>query len=219
MAAWGFRGKRGSRLAGLRRREDKAACRLLGARWHHFPWHDAVYRRGSSNGFLYGSCRQDSWAAEDGPLLDRLTRVLRGRLRANDLVLAPLGIGRHVDHLMTREAAGRLSHPGMMYYPEIPYAQRFPGEMAAVPAGMPVLHYGVSAPQAAAWVRAVHAYRSQRRMLEEAAGPLEKLILSQVASRKTVLFGAGPGRIPEAAAGDLGIAGLNVVVHDGTGAL
>jgi hypothetical protein len=41
-----------------------------------------------------------------------------------DLVLAPLGVGRHVDHLITRRAARELGRPiRTVYYSDFPYSQ------------------------------------------------------------------------------------------------
>jgi hypothetical protein len=195
----------------MRRKEDRSACRLLGLHWRHFRWHDAVYRRGCNREFIYQNCCRDSWKGDDEPIICELIHTLGKCLGGEDRVLVPMAIGRHVDHLIVRHAAEQTNHPGLIYYPDIPYLQRFPGGTRLMPAGMEVLHYGVSDALVARWVHAVQAYRSQMRMLEEAFGPLDALITGYAAARQTALFGSGNGSLAlESAAGDLQSVGLGV---------
>lgn len=209
-------GATGSRLARIRRKEDRVACGMLGVRWKHFRWHDAAYRRCRDKKFLYQSSCQDSWENDDKPMVRELIKTMHKHLRVEDRVLVPLAIGRHVDHIIVRHVAEQTNHPGLIYYPDIPYKQRFPEEAEIQSAGMKVLEYGVSKSQATYWVQAVKAYCSQMGMLEEAVGSLEALIMSYAASGKTPLFVDGNGSLAlEAMACDLKSVGLSVSANDG----
>jgi LmbE family N-acetylglucosaminyl deacetylase len=61
----------------------------------------------------------------DGPLIDRITadvRSLADRIGAG-LILAPVGVGRHVDHLITRTVAERQPER-IVLYSDFPYDQQ-----------------------------------------------------------------------------------------------
>ena len=162
---------------------------MLGTLWRHFRWHDAVYRRGRDERFLYQSCSQDSWDCDDDPLVRELRAVLRKSLSMDDILLVPLAIGSHIDHRIVRHAAEQVSRSQLLYYPDIPYQQRFPDEATLLATGLRPLRYAVSELQADLWVQAVQAYRSQIAMLEGAVGSLPSLIKEYAASGQMTLWG------------------------------
>jgi LmbE family N-acetylglucosaminyl deacetylase len=171
-------GATGSRLARLRRREDQAACRILGAGSHHFSWQDVAYRKGPDGSFLYSDSRQKTWREEDEAMISKMTSTLRQELSPKDVLLVPLAVGGHVDHIITRRAAELCGHTPLAFYPEVPYVQLYPNEVEKQTDGLDCVRYTVSREQISAWIAGVECYASQRRMLEEAAGPLPKLIRS-----------------------------------------
>ena len=90
-----------------RRAEDIAACQILGADWLHLTVPDCIYRFDPQSGSpLYQSDPDifgDVHVAESG-----LVQALVARLRSlppAEQVIAPLTVGHHVDHLLTRNAA------------------------------------------------------------------------------------------------------------------
>jgi LmbE family N-acetylglucosaminyl deacetylase len=121
-----------------RRAEDRTVVEALGARPEHLGLTDALFRQRETPAAL----------APAGRLLPELThryptfrfdiargRISRGdrRLRADlatriaarateaDLLLCPLGVGRHVDHLITRDLG--LAWPGnVVWFSDFPYA-------------------------------------------------------------------------------------------------
>lgn len=116
----------------LRREEDRAAGRILGAadlRWLDLP--EAPHRGYGSAAELFAAVREqdDVWRP--------LTRSLRALLRelGPDQIFAPQGLGGHVDHRQTiravREAAGGLP---VAWYRDAPYAIRNPDAVAFVDA-------------------------------------------------------------------------------------
>ena len=103
----------GDRLYAARRAEDREACRRLGAEWRHLGLRDDRFR---SFVEIIGA---------PTPVTKRSQRALAALLAElnPELVLAPLGVGHHVDHREVREAATALVEPGrLLYYEDRPYA-------------------------------------------------------------------------------------------------
>lgn len=112
----------------VRRQEDRQAARELGdgVEVAHWDFPEAIYRRSASGRELYGSPaelfgRPDT---EDGGLVDELEARFRS-LPAAARVLAPLGVGAHVDHQLVRRAAERLDGHDLGFYEEFPYVRQF----------------------------------------------------------------------------------------------
>lgn len=112
---------------GARRREDRQALAVVGAKPIYLNELDAIYRMGPGGRWLY-----PSGEAIFGPLHKHevgggqdLTRRLRAlaRRRQIDRLYAPLTIGDHVDHVRVRAAAESTGLP-LQYYEDFPYAIR-----------------------------------------------------------------------------------------------
>ncbi|MBK9973702.1 MAG: PIG-L family deacetylase [Planctomycetes bacterium] len=105
----------------LRRAEDEAACRMLGASVIHGALHDAPFR-GTGYRDLPGLCfarnkRQATDQRKATALVQTLVKALRPRR-----VYAPLGVGEHIDHRLTHNAARALDHGQLWFYEDRPYA-------------------------------------------------------------------------------------------------
>ncbi len=113
----------------LRRAEDRAAYARLGcADVHHLDAPDAVYRLGPDGAALYGSEQAifgpiHPYEAAYPEALAELTRAL---LPVDATVLAPLGVGNHVDHQLARAVGLALLKEGWRvgFYEELPYIER-----------------------------------------------------------------------------------------------
>ena len=104
----------------LRREEDRQACRALGAEPIHLPLLEAPHRGYRNAAALFGGVHpHDAVAPAVGERLAQLLAEVRP-----DAVLAPLGIGGHVDHLIVREAIVRLSPPRLRLWEDWPYLDR-----------------------------------------------------------------------------------------------
>jgi LmbE family N-acetylglucosaminyl deacetylase len=108
----------------LRRDEDLRAVALLGLEEAvHLDLPEAPHRGYHSAEELFHRVRPGDdgaarVAAALGPVLDA---------RRPDLVLAPLGTGEHVDHLVVTEALRWLDHPApLVRWRDLPYALREP---------------------------------------------------------------------------------------------
>ncbi len=119
----------------LRREEDRAAAVILGVadlRWLGLP--EAPHRGYASAKALFGAIREDD--AIWHPLADGI-RALVEELQP-DLVLAPQGLGNHVDHRQMIRAVQQAAPQHLAFYRDTPYALR---DTDAVPDHMqPGLH-------------------------------------------------------------------------------
>lgn len=103
----------GDELYAARRAEDREACRRLGAECRQLGLRDDRFRN-----FM-------EIVSAPTPVTKRSQRALAALLAElnPELVLAPLGVGHHVDHREVREAATALVEPGrLLYYEDRPYA-------------------------------------------------------------------------------------------------
>ena len=105
----------------LRREEDRAAAAILGVadlRWLDLP--EAPHRGYESAAALFGAIREDDAAWR--PLADK-TAALLEELQP-DLVLAPQGLGSHVDHRQMIRAVRHAAPRRLAFYRDTPYALR-----------------------------------------------------------------------------------------------
>ena len=150
-----------------RKREDREACRILGAQPMHWEQPDAIYRRSSQDrGYLYTSEEAlfGGIHAEEENLIAELREKLASALPDSGSVVAPLGIGNHVDHQLTRKAAARLDRE-VLYYADYPYLREEEGKqilnrLQRTEDWQPVL-FPVSQAGLERWQQAGLAYHSQ----------------------------------------------------------
>ncbi|MDA1330346.1 MAG: PIG-L family deacetylase [Chloroflexi bacterium] len=158
------RWKTGEDAVALRRNEDAAALKLLGASHRWFEVLDCIYRRDP----LTGTALYDSGAAVFGELrgsemdqVQSLAGQLRAQLFPEDTLVVPLTIGNHVDHQLTRRAAEEVGRP-MIYYADFPYVVNNEHLLGFL---MPPRSRGeshqVSRPGVEHWQAAIGAYTSQ----------------------------------------------------------
>ncbi len=156
---WGV----GPKPVGDRRTEDHLACGRLGASVIHLPLLDAIYRVGPANVVRYDSEEAIFGPAHpaDAGLVEEICGHLFRACPLEALLYCPLGLGRHVDHRLTRMAAERLRRP-LWYYQDLPYAARGgtpPVEFGAPPGRERLLP--LSLEQIDSWVAAIAEYRTQ----------------------------------------------------------
>ena len=111
-------------VVALRREEDRAACAELGADVIHWDELDAIYRRDPATGQPF---YPTVGAVFGPPAAGDRGRVAAWAQRLRDLpaarVVGPFGIGRHVDHVLLRQAAGQVFGPRLELYEDYPYAR------------------------------------------------------------------------------------------------
>jgi len=115
-----------------RRAEDGRALRPLGAVSTHWPYLDCIYRQTSEGDSPYAG-EEALWGkidASDAEMIGELGRRIAALpLGSDGRLYVPLGVGRHVDHRIVRQAAELSGHP-LTYYEDFPYA-RDPGAVRA----------------------------------------------------------------------------------------
>lgn len=116
----------GERVMAGRRGEDEVACRRLGVDFRHLGLADALHRLDHRGEASYASLKAlfRTPVAADAPVAGEVAAVLRAL--APPMLLAPLAIGRHVDHQHARQgaelAAASLGCP-IVLYEDFPYAE------------------------------------------------------------------------------------------------
>jgi hypothetical protein len=97
----------------------------------------------------------------EAPLVEQLCRELGRRLPKDAGIVAPLALGGHVDHRLTRQAMQGLGRP-LWYYADFPYVLSRVEELKKlVESGWKARQYPVSEAGLAAWQAAVAAHASQ----------------------------------------------------------
>ncbi len=109
-----------------RRLEDRAAARELAAEVLHWELQEAIHRRDPlRNDALYPTLPRlfGPVAPQEEPLVARLAERLAALPEAlqTSRIVAPLGVGGHVDHRIVRAAAERAFGRDLRYYEEFPY--------------------------------------------------------------------------------------------------
>ena len=120
-----------------RRAEDVEVLKEAGASWIHLGLTDALFRRvghsvknpgpSGTGRAAYPTYRFDAArgriASSDAGLAAELGDMIREAAVANGatVVFGPLGVGRHVDHLITRNAV-TASGVNAVYYSDFPYS-------------------------------------------------------------------------------------------------
>jgi LmbE family N-acetylglucosaminyl deacetylase len=145
----------------VRRAEDRRAVQLVGARARHFEFPDAIYRRGPDGTPLYDL---DPIGAHlnllDDGLPGQLAGALSPLLTLDDVVVSPLALGAHVDHVLTRRGAELLGRP-LEYVADVPYVLKHPDDCAAAAKGLVERTEHIAHKSYSVWVKAIATYASQ----------------------------------------------------------
>lgn len=108
--------------------EEHVACRVLGVSVELLGFLDAAERPAWKQGFFTAGEDDLEPARREPELLEEVTARLAATLPSDRLVLAPLAVGGHADHVLCREAALRLLADGVLapgrlaFYADMPYS-------------------------------------------------------------------------------------------------
>lgn len=161
---WGF--SSAEETTRSRREEDKSAAAVVSAKAVHFDFLDCIYRRGQNNDWLYSEISVPPHK-EDANIPKRIADLVSARLMPDDVLVAQLSVGSHVDHVLVRQAAELLGRP-VLYDIDIPYLFYKPEEFAPKSAGMKESTHLITEVGLQAWQDAVLEYKSQLPVLGEA---------------------------------------------------
>ncbi|MGZ9133453.1 MAG: PIG-L deacetylase family protein, partial [Nitrospira sp.] len=118
----------------LRRTEDRNAAATVGATAIHFDFLDCIYRRSADGDWLYSNVFVPP-LLDDAQLPQQIADSVATRLLPDDVLVAQLSVGSHVDHVLVRYAAELLGRP-LLYDIDIPYLFYHADEFAPKSAGM-----------------------------------------------------------------------------------
>ncbi len=115
----------GEEAPAARRDEDRAACDRLGCYLIHLPFADAVYRSDLQRNPLYTTEESIFDDVTDADIVDEVAAALKARIQRVERpqVIVPLTAGKHVDHVIARQAAEKVEHD-LIYYEDYPYAEQ-----------------------------------------------------------------------------------------------
>lgn len=148
----------------VRKAEDRRAAEILGAKPVYLDFLDCIYRRGKNGEWLYDSALRGEPHPEDAGYSAEIAKELKARLQPDDQVICQFSIGKHVDHVVVRQAAESLGRP-LYYMADIPYLFNHPDHLDPNRAGFTETLYPVSEAGVRLWQEAVLAYFSQMSML------------------------------------------------------
>jgi len=173
-AEWGT----GVETTSLRREEDVAACRSVGARYRHLSIPDCVYRSAQDGTWLYDpNTLMGEIHPADLPLVETVRAFLAASLKPEDCLVCPLTVGGHADHRLTRAAAEALGRP-LTYYADVPYVLNQPSAVEMLTSGMQAEARPVSEAGLCAWQEGIAVYASQIGMLFENPEKMQAMIQS-----------------------------------------
>jgi LmbE family N-acetylglucosaminyl deacetylase len=174
-ALWGVTS--GEETVAMRKVEDEQAASIVGADLVHFDIPDCIYRRSPKGEFLYTETVITSPHAADRRLPARIAATLRSELRKDDLLVCPLALGGHVDHLLVRQAAESLRRR-LLYYADVPYILNNPQTLEPAITSLASHLYPLPETALEVWLEGVTAYRSQVDSLFKGPGTLYDAIRS-----------------------------------------
>jgi LmbE family N-acetylglucosaminyl deacetylase len=108
--------------------EERVACTVLGCHVELLGHTEATGRAAWQDGFFVSDPATAGPTVAEPALLARLTAQIGARLPGAGPVLAPLAVGGHADHVLTREAVlglladGTLDRQRVAFYEDMPYS-------------------------------------------------------------------------------------------------
>jgi len=159
---WGFASS--EEAVAARRIENHDAAAILGAEIVDFSIPDCIYRRSPSGELLYPEDIIVPIHAIEKDLVADIAQALASELQPEDIVVSPLAIGGHIDHLLTRLAVEHLGLP-VRYSSDIPYLLNNPENLPPATLGLNNASHPISAQGLEAWQWSIAAYSSQILML------------------------------------------------------
>ncbi|MDD2923198.1 MAG: hypothetical protein PHQ36_13010, partial [Anaerolineales bacterium] len=146
-------------LIRARRVEDTEAAKILGAKTIRLDYLDCIYRRGKNGNWLYADIFVPPHE-DEADLPAQIAESISARLAPDAVLVCPLGLGLHIDHILVRRAVETLAYP-IFYYADVPYLFRSPHELAPNTLEMRQITHRLEESAVEAWQNAAGAYVSQ----------------------------------------------------------
>lgn len=144
--------------------EDAACCAVLGAAYRRYTVPDNIYRRHPATGEPVIRENEDQFQPlepDEAYLIPPVADFIVKNLPADCELAAPLAIGGHCDHVLTRRAAERTDRP-LWHYADYPYLVRSDCSLADfLPPQAEAFSLEISPAGLAAWQEGFACQRSQ----------------------------------------------------------
>jgi LmbE family N-acetylglucosaminyl deacetylase len=171
-SSWGTTSAR--KTIQVRRAENNASAKILGAKPVYFDFLDCIYRYDKNGKWLYADIFHPIHPA-DKALSKDIAQAIAKRLKPDDVLVCQFALGGHVDHVIVRKAAESLKRP-LFYLADIPYLFNYPKSLQSNKAGMKAKAHQVSKASLKAWQDSIAAYSSQIGMLFESEKHMKRSI-------------------------------------------
>jgi LmbE family N-acetylglucosaminyl deacetylase len=146
----------------IRRLENERAARIVGAKTTYFDFIDSMYRCGPQGQSLYDSSFAQPHKS-DLYLPEKIAKSISADLNEEDILVCPLAIGGHIDHVIVRKAAELLNR-SLLYMADIPYLLNNPRILWTKTLGMKKIFLPVSDLNLKVWLEAIQVFTSQIQM-------------------------------------------------------
>jgi hypothetical protein len=158
-----------------RRIENQEAAALVGAETVNFSIPDCIYRRSPNGELLYPEDVFVPIHTIEKNLDADIAAAMTSELRPDDMIVSPLAIGSHLDHVLTRLAAEHLDCP-IWYYADIPYLINYPEMLVPATNGLKETLLPISEKGLGVWQSGIAANNSQILMLFETEEKMKEAI-------------------------------------------
>ena len=172
----------------LRLAEDRSSASRVDALPRYFNFLDCIYRVGEKGTALYTKDIFVPPHPADVNLVNEIAETIKENLQPDDILICPLTIGNHPDHVLVRRAAEKVQH-SLYYYADIPYALWYAEKLAEMTRSLVGESHSVSDQGLHIWQEAVSAYASQLEVLFGGEEMMRRALkLNWRASRSIQLF-------------------------------
>lgn len=165
-----------------RRAEDLAANAILGADTRHWTVPDCIYRYHPTTGEPFYVSDPDIFGDVNPAEMNLVNELAQqmAQLPTAQRIYAPLTIGHHVDHQLTRIAAELCFGPqNIIYYEDYPYAEKTGALALVIPGnqtGWQATVIPLSEADVQAKIEAIYAFKSQLSTFFDSRSHLEQRI-------------------------------------------
>jgi LmbE family N-acetylglucosaminyl deacetylase len=170
---WGI--ETSEEVVAVRRIENQEAAAMVGAETVNIGIPDCIYRRSPTGELLYPEDVLVPIHTTEKNLDADIATALTSELQPDDMIVSPLAIGCHLDHVLTRHATEHLDR-SIWYYADIPYLFNFPEMLVPATMGLKETLYPISEKGLEVWQRGIAAYTSQILMLFETGEKMQEAI-------------------------------------------
>ncbi len=168
----------------IRRAENEQAASILEVKTVYLDFLDSMYRRGTDGDALYTNSFVRPHRAESD-LPATIMNIMSQQIRSDDILVCPLALGGHVDHVIVRRAVEMLKRP-QFYAADIPYLLNKPHALRQKTGRMNESVHKISETGLKSWIDAANAYKSQIATEFHTPERMQKMISAYWAERKGI---------------------------------